>query len=125
MAGLPDSLCQLKNLTSIMMPYNSFEKIPNILYQLPQLKELNLSHNQIKGNICLENNTIEQLDLSYNEIESIDIRDGASNIVKLNLNHNQIVQLPSVLNWAKLQELLVNQNRLKALFPGLSVICAC
>ena len=73
----------------------------------------------------MENNTIEQLDLSYNEIESIDIRDGASNIVKLNLNHNQIVQLPSVLNWAKLQELLVNQNRLKALFPGLSVICAC
>lgn len=108
-----------------MMPYNSFEKIPNVLYQLPQLKELNLSHNQIKGKVCLENNTIEQLDLSYNEIESIDIRDGASNIVKLNLNNNRIEQLPSVLNWTKLQELLVNQNRLKALFPGLLVIFTC
>ncbi|OAC99929.1 hypothetical protein MUCCIDRAFT_185157 [Mucor lusitanicus CBS 277.49] len=116
LSGLPESLCQLKNLTSIMMPYNNFEEIPNVLYQLPQLKELNLSHNQIKGNISMQHTTIEQLDLSYNDIESFDIQDGASTIVKLNLNNNRIERLPSVLQWPKLKELLVNQNKLRALF---------
>lgn len=100
------------------MPYNNFEEIPNVLYQLPQLKELNLSHNQIKGNISMQHTTIEQLDLSYNDIESFDIQDGASTIVKLNLNNNRIERLPSVLQWPKLKELLVNQNKLRALFSG-------
>ncbi|KAL7311234.1 hypothetical protein PS15m_009018 [Mucor circinelloides] len=118
LSGLPESLCQLKNLTSIMMPYNNFGEIPSVLYQLPQLKELNLSHNQIKGHVTLQNTTIEQLDLSYNEIEHFDIhQDGASSIVKLNLNNNQIDQLPSVLQWAKLKELLLNQNKLRTLLP--------
>ncbi|KAL9551866.1 hypothetical protein MBANPS3_004048 [Mucor bainieri] len=117
LSGLPESLCQLKNLTSIMMPYNNFQEIPSVLYQLPQLKELNLSHNQIKGDISMQHTTIEQLDLSYNDITSFDIQEGASVIVKLNLNNNQIEQLPSVLQWPKLKELLVNQNRLRTLFP--------
>lgn len=104
-----------------MMPYNNFGEIPSVLYQLPQLKELNLSHNQIKGHVTLQNTTIEQLDLSYNEIEHFDIhQDGASSIVKLNLNNNQIDQLPSVLQWAKLKELLLNQNKLRTLLPGIS-----
>ncbi|GAN09689.1 leucine-rich repeat-containing protein 40-like [Mucor ambiguus] len=122
LSGLPESLCQLKNLTSIMMTYNSFEEIPSVLYQLPQLKELNLSHNQIKGNISMPHTTIEQLDLSYNDIGSLDIQDGASTIVKLNLNNNQIEQLPSALHWPKLKELLVNQNRLRTLFPGMLTV---
>lgn len=100
------------------MPYNNFEEIPSVLYQLPQLKELNLSHNQIKGNVFMQHATIEHLDLSYNNMASFDIQDGASTLVKLNLNNNQLEQLPSVLQWPKLKELLVNQNRLKALFPG-------
>jgi len=86
-----------------MMPYNDFKEIPSVLYQLPQLKELNLS----------------QLDLSYNHIESFDLQYGASSIVKLNLNNNQIEQLPPVLQWPKLKELLVNQNKLRTLFPGM------
>ncbi|KAK4512592.1 uncharacterized protein ATC70_003295 [Mucor velutinosus] len=117
LSGLPESLCQLKNLTSIMMPYNDFKEIPSVLYQLPQLKELNLSHNQIKGDVSMQHATIEQLDLSYNHIESFDLQYGASSIVKLNLNNNQIEQLPPVLQWPKLKELLVNQNKLRTLFP--------
>ncbi|KAI8640754.1 hypothetical protein BD408DRAFT_347387 [Parasitella parasitica] len=100
------------------MPYNNFEEIPNVLYQLSKLKELDLSHNQIKGHVCFERSTIEQLDLSYNQVESIDIQDSASNIVKLNLSNNQIAQLPSASIWTRLKELIVNQNKLKTLFPA-------
>lgn len=104
------------------MPYNEFEEIPKVISELSQLKELDLSHNKIKT-IVLSNNTIEQLDLSYNEISSINIDDTIYdkfiNLRKLNLGNNQIDKLPSSLtSWTKLQELQVNQNKLKILFDA-------
>jgi Leucine-rich repeat (LRR) protein len=106
------------------MPYNHFTKIPDVLLQLKQLKELNLSHNQIRGKVVLEGNTIEQLDLSHNEIEDFEsLHDDVSNLTKLNLSHNQISTLPSSFEgWIKLQELLLNQNKLRVLFPGEFII---
>lgn len=105
------------------MPYNDFTNIPDVLLQLKQLKELNLSHNKIGGNVILED-TIEQLDLSYNEISGFEPRYGDdSRLVKLNLSHNQIDTLPSSFErWTKLQELLLNQNKLRVLFPGKYVV---
>ncbi len=49
--------------------------------------------------------------------ESID--DTTVNLRKLNLGHNQVDKLPSsLINWTKLQELQVNQNKLKILFSA-------
>lgn len=123
MTSLPDTLRHLKNLTSIILPYNQFEEIPAVLFQLEQLKELNLSHNQLKGDILLPKTSIERLDLSDNQIQNV-LVDGCS-FTKLNLSHNQLEKLPLLLGWTKLQELNVNRNRLKYLFSGKPRPCFC
>lgn len=101
-----------------MLPYNQFEQIPPVLFQLQQLKELNLSHNQLKD-VSLEQTSIERLDLSDNQIRNIHVDQNHSyRFTKLNLSYNQIEKLPLLLGWTKLQELNVNQNRLKYIFAG-------
>ncbi|KAI8091237.1 uncharacterized protein B0P05DRAFT_463071 [Gilbertella persicaria] len=117
--ALPDSLQNLQNLTSVLLPYNQFETVPAILSELKQLRELNLSHNQIKGDVRIESSTLEQLDLGYNEIRGFDMPRNTS-LIKLNLSHNQLEELPlSFRSWSKLQDLNVNQNRLVSLFPAI------
>lgn len=115
---VPDSLKLLRNLTSIQLPYNVFETIPEVFFELKQLKELDLSHNQIKRVLISKDTNIEQLDLSYNEISTFEVENaGEIHFRKLNLSHNQITALPSGLtSWTKLLELQVNQNKLKFLF---------
>ncbi|KAI7905248.1 uncharacterized protein BX663DRAFT_502235 [Cokeromyces recurvatus] len=114
---LPKSLSQLENLTSLWMPYNQFEEIPSVLYELKQLKELNLSHNQIKGEIVLDSKW-EFVDLSFNEINQfvVNTQDNMQ-LVKLNISHNHLMTLTSFERWPKLQELQLNQNNLRMLFP--------
>ncbi|KAI8070096.1 hypothetical protein BDF21DRAFT_495729 [Thamnidium elegans] len=124
LASVPDTLKLLKNLTCIHLPYNKFESIPKVLFQLDQLKELDLSHNQLKQ-VVLGSHSIEQLDLSHNEISqfSLDsnIDQDLSCMRKLNLGSNQITELPvGLTSWFKLQELMVNQNKLKFVFSAVS-----
>ncbi|KAI9486847.1 MAG: hypothetical protein EXX96DRAFT_472796 [Benjaminiella poitrasii] len=102
------------------MTHNQFEEIPGALYELKQLKELNLSHNQIKGEVALPDG-LELLDLSYNEISRF-TANSASTLSKLNLSHNQLTSLPSIEGWSKLQELQVNQNRLIQLFAEKEIL---
>lgn len=117
--SVPDTLKLLRNLNSIQMPYNSFKSVPEVFFELKQLKELDLSHNQIQSVEIKDAGTIEQLDLSYNEISSFIVDSEETNFRKVNLGHNQISVLPSsVTRWTKLQELSLNQNKLKYLFSA-------
>jgi Leucine-rich repeat (LRR) protein len=66
--------------------------------------------------------SIERLDLSHNTIKDIHISNDTAvkSLVKLNLSHNKIEQLPeAILHATKLQELQVDQNRLRVLFKGI------
>jgi Leucine-rich repeat (LRR) protein len=101
-----------------MLPYNQFESIPSVLLKLENLKELNLSHNRLLGSIALDQTMVEKLDLSDNQIQNIHTDPSHTyKLTRLNVSHNQIEKLPLV-TWNKLQELNVNQNKLKYLFPG-------
>lgn len=127
MTALPQSLKLLQNLTSVLLPYNQFEEIPKVLAELSKLRELDLSHNQLE-NVILNNSGLEKLDLSYNKIKSIQvdgaiIDDDVFSIRTLDLAHNQIESLPdNVIKWKKLQELKVNQNKLKFLFSASKLV---
>lgn len=71
----------------------------------------------------LGSHSIEQLDLSYNEISQFsldsDFDQDLCCIRKLNLASNQITELPvGLTSWFKLQELMVNQNKLKFIFSA-------
>ena len=71
----------------------------------PQLKYLNLSHNQIMSiNILVQLNAVElkELNLSYNEIKNIDILKNVpfGKLKRLNLSYNKIEELKDLDNLA-------------------------
>ncbi|KAG1459533.1 hypothetical protein G6F46_002151 [Rhizopus delemar] len=118
--SLPDSIQLLQNLTSVLLPHNEFETIPSVLFQLENLKELDMSHNRLKQ-VTISDANIEQLDLSHNVIEEMQISNASAvkSLVKLDLSHNKIKTLPDIiLHAGKIKELQVSQNQLDILFRG-------
>ncbi|KAI8888320.1 L domain-like protein [Backusella circina FSU 941] len=117
--SLPQSFGQLVNLTTLQLPYNRFESVPSVLCRLNKLKELNLSHNLITEATFENNCQIEFLDLSDNQLGAVSFNDEIlPSLRKLNLSGNQIEKLPNEIKWVKLEELLLNKNRLRCLYSG-------
>lgn len=111
----------MQNLTSVLLPHNEFETIPSVLFQLENLKELDMSHNRLKQ-VTISDANIEQLDLSHNVIEEMQISNASAvkSLVKLDLSHNKIKTLPDIiLHAGKIKELQVSQNQLDILFRGI------
>lgn len=135
----------LKLFTSIDLSSNSLETIPLMLFQMPSLKSLNISENNLKTiptdsqpevdeDEGEENNTfrmftmnwncpsLETLDLSHNHLKIIpkNIFE-MPNLQTANLSWNQITSLPfEMWNAPSLKTLTLEHNLLKNLptFPG-------
>lgn len=117
------------NLTNLILSNCGLVRIDEGLHFFPQLKYLNLSHNQISNIthlydcICLENinlgynrirvlsnlerciGRIKILNLSHNEIESLDGLDKIYSLEKINLSHNNINDIHEVQHISKLPNL--------------------
>ncbi|CAL8297011.1 unnamed protein product [Lota lota] len=99
--ALPDELTALQNLTELHLGNNAFEEIPSVLGHIESLKKLYLFGNQIKA-------------------VSPQVFGGLPNLVVLNLNHNQIQNLPpEIKSLAKLELLSVTDNQLEDIPPEL------
>lgn len=49
MSKLPDELVDCMELRELDISHNSFVNIPPVVFKLPKLKKLNISHNFIMG----------------------------------------------------------------------------
>jgi Leucine-rich repeat (LRR) protein len=114
---------------------NEFTEIPKILFELPNLKVLKMSKNKLKKANLSNFQNLETLDLSYNELSSLDLEQSNvfSNLKVLNLSHNQFSTFPDIPNTAKntlleldlrINKLTINQdffddfNELEVLYLG-------
>lgn len=96
LTDLPDDILQFQHVEVINLSYNNFEIIPPILYELSNLKRLNMSHNQLNHVILYTSATFTHLDLSHNQLKNIDGQAYVETLKNLNLSHNHLRAFPSL-----------------------------
>ena len=156
--SLPDSLKDCVKLESLRMSYRTFtalldsymenlisngqirsEHIPIVVFELENLRELDLKFTKINNlpenylthlnNLCLDNNYFEKLsELTIKPMsQSLRILSMSKNLFKeipneilnlpnieiIDLSFNQIMNFPNKVNLPKLKELYLNDNRLQ------------
>jgi hypothetical protein len=98
LSKFPNQLLTLKNLKNIDLSYNEISKIPNEIANLKNLESINLTYNEIT-----------QLPEEFGNLE---------NLKYLNLNNNKLTKFPKQIgNLKKLEELYISFNNIKDEFP--------
>jgi Leucine-rich repeat (LRR) protein len=115
---LQDLKCKSKHLQHIRLHGNGLLFLPNVLYHILGLKELDVSWNRLSSlNASIGNLTsLERLDISFNALVYIpsEIRKCTS-LTCLNVSDNKIKRIPAALrSCLKLQELHFEYNMLTA-----------
>ncbi|KAF7273565.1 hypothetical protein GWI33_013727 [Rhynchophorus ferrugineus] len=126
--GLDVGILQLMKLKVLNLSDNQIEYLPEELSNLPNLKELNMAHNQLgKGTIkqwswiggYLSKNLV-LLDLSYNELTFVPEQlIKLQNLFSLHLSHNKLQKLPCGLgNLRSLRIFSASNNKFLSLPEG-------
>lgn len=103
----------LQKLRTLNLAHNKLKTFPVGLEKLCFLELLDLSHNKITGAMPqLETTKLISLNLEGNIINNIEGFNALPNLKYLNLNFNQIKELPDSLFTTSLQELFLEHNQL-------------
>jgi Leucine-rich repeat (LRR) protein/GTPase SAR1 family protein len=120
---LPDSLWKLTQLTELNLSRNQLTTLPDSLGQLTQLTELHLSNNQLTTlpDSLGQLTRLTELDLSDNKLTTLpDSLGQLTQLTKLNLSNNKLTSLPDSLGQlTQLTELNLSLNKLTTLPPSL------
>jgi Leucine-rich repeat (LRR) protein len=108
---LPDSCKNLHNITNLNLSSNLLTQIPDLDYGIIQL--LDISNNQIYTDCVVDSSTLEELDLSYNYIESLRIT--TKSLRSLDISHNKLNQLTIQEKLSQLTSLNLEYNDLNEL----------
>ncbi|XP_013402510.1 leucine-rich repeat protein SHOC-2-like [Lingula anatina] len=133
--NLPRELAKLRNLELLRLGNNCFRLIPDVVYQLTELRSLDMSNNRLEtqgitGNIK-KLTKLESLVLNANEIRELNIGIfDLEHLIFLDASHNPISAIPkAVQKLKKLEYLRLKMCRLQALpeelgdLPRLETIC--
>lgn len=101
---------QFENLEFLNLSNNNFETIPDEIYELPNLKYLDLSYNQIQEVQKIKN--ISNVNLSHNKISIIHTVD---NVDSLFLSNNKIENFDNLYIRFQLKHLDISNNKLERL----------
>ncbi|KAM5287998.1 LOW QUALITY PROTEIN: leucine-rich repeat serine/threonine-protein kinase 2 [Ctenodactylus gundi] len=88
------------SITSLKLSQNKFACIPDAILNLPHLRSLDMSRNEIEylpGPTYWKSLNLRELLLSYNQISILDLSEKAytwSRIEKLHLSHNNLKEIP-------------------------------
>ena len=112
----------LPRLWKLSLSFNKIRTINYLGYNLPNIRSLDLSHNQINElQLILFDNLpkLEYLYLDYNQIQKLELGlfDNLSNLNTLRLNNNNIVTLQQDLfkNLSLLDELRLDNNQISGI----------
>ncbi|CAL6057823.1 Conserved_hypothetical protein [Hexamita inflata] len=109
-----DRLSKLSNLKILYLNGNYIENISE-LSKLNKLQQLDLSNNQGDSNLIelissLTN--LEQVNISSNNIENINVLSNLTNLQQLNISNNQISSINSLKSLINLRELNISSNQI-------------
>lgn len=85
----------LPHCINLNLSYNSIGVIDNMTFKNSKIDFLDLSHSNIKElrSNCFTNNTMKELILSYNQISQLNKIFVDTTVLKLDLSHNEIVEI--------------------------------
>ncbi|XP_066279246.1 leucine-rich repeat-containing protein 57-like [Branchiostoma lanceolatum] len=113
---LPEEFFQLKKLETLSLENNRIERLPPSVDRLTNLKSLSLAGNKVDSfplALCKLRH-LDALDLSRNALTEIPGGVGDLQVIELNLNQNQINNLPAALaTCPRLKVLRVEENCLQ------------
>ncbi|XP_026692033.2 leucine-rich repeat protein 1-like [Ciona intestinalis] len=124
LARVDGRVMKLKHLTALNLSNNKIKNLPEQLAHMPMLCELDVSHNVISDfqmELCNANlplcKQLKNLNLSHNNIQQLpDCFSELSELWSLNISHNQIKILPRQMGkLKKLAKLNASHNQLKFL----------
>ncbi|XP_066257225.1 leucine-rich repeat protein 1 [Euwallacea similis] len=126
-SGLDKGILQLNRLKILNLSNNLIEHLPEELNRLPNLNELNVSHNLLgKSSLqqwqwiggCLSK-SLHLLDVTYNELTFVpDQIVKLYNITTLHLSYNRLVSLPVGIGSLKHLKIFSASNNLLTILPG-------
>ena len=106
----------LIQVTFVDLGDNELTTVPVELFELPNLKVLNLSHNKV---ICIpytQNISLTNLDLSDNHLSSLSVNLSAPSLISLNISKNQFSHVPlCICTFTSLKSLDLSGNNIKML----------
>ncbi|XP_053413257.1 leucine-rich repeat serine/threonine-protein kinase 2 [Nycticebus coucang] len=88
------------SMTSLKLSQNKFTRVPEAILNLPHLRSLDMSHNDIQylpGPVHWKSLNLRELLFSYNQISILDLSEKAhawSRVEKLHLSHNKLKEIP-------------------------------
>ncbi|GLU17374.1 hypothetical protein SLE2022_337440 [Rubroshorea leprosula] len=113
----------LPNLQSLIFSSCNMHKFPSFLRKAERLILLDISNNNISGQIHnweIEGMTLAMLDLSYNFLTGIDLF-GFENLGTVDLRSNLLqgsLPIPSTTTWGSMDGLLISRNNLTGEIPS-------
>lgn len=108
----PENLFKMPNLQHLSLRHNHLTKLPKIFP--PQLRILSLAHNRLKGDLILNeqaHDNLDVLDISHNEIESVFIN--LISLRQIDLSHNFIENVKFGISAQNLKWLNLHKNDVK------------
>ena len=116
---IPPQVFELTQLKSLNLCSNRIEEIPESIGNLTQLNQLDLTDNRIKNipEVICNLTNLTDLSLSWNKIGNIpELIGNLTNLTELYLAMNIIKEIPqSITNLTKLRELYLNSNEIREL----------
>lgn len=114
---IPDAFNKYTNLTFINLDENQLTQLPPSLFRLKHLDYLSAYDNQIQGTIEFKTDmdSLNFLDLSNNQIKSIQGTQHLKNLEYFFLHDNQLTEIPEFLHHQNLKNLMVSKNKLKSI----------
>jgi hypothetical protein len=115
---IPEEIGLFQNVKDILGQNEYLKSIPESLFSLVTLENLNLSHNKLETISASVGNlkSLKILDVSHNQLNDLpNAIDGLDQLERLNMEYNQLKALPSLGKLPKLKELSAYNNEIETL----------
>eukprot|EP00056_Hartaetosiga_gracilis_P012387 m.197350 g.197350 ORF g.197350 m.197350 type:complete len:247 (+) comp13682_c0_seq1:128-868(+) len=111
---LPSEYTSMKKMEKIFLQKNRFTAMPFCVLSFSKLKQLNISHNKLTSipPEVFQLKKLEVINVSFNQISVIPDAVGECQAIELNVNGNNIKQLPIALKDSNLKVLRCENNKL-------------
>lgn len=115
--SLPSALNELECLETLNVSHNKITDCNQALSGLNNLAVLLMQHNQLQGTVTLSFvPQLQKLDISNNQISSLEGVGNLTHLMQLNLSHNKLTQLSPDIGYAgKLTQLDLGNNSLTSI----------